>query len=126
MKSLALILLLAVPAWGDTFVATDAWISSDLPVVDVLHGTGITLMDAKMWVADRVHGTCDSEYRELLAAAEGVEDQVGSSTDIFATTLEYRTPAMRLRERADRIDREDAAVARFRAAIKKARECQGR
>ena len=60
------------------------------------------------------------EFVELIEAAGGIVHMLRSSggemgPQVFQTV--YMPPAMRLRNEADRIDRDDAAIARFRKAL---------
>ena len=60
---------------------------------------------------------------DLLEASKGLLPFLRTSTDITKSYPVYRPPAMGMREAADRMDREDAAVKRFREAVER---CAGK
>lgn len=57
--------------------------------------------------------------QELFEAASGISHLLHSSGAGYVThDLMYRTPAAALRQQADKIEKDDAAISRFFAAIR--------
>ena len=65
-----------------------------------------------------IHATI-TDIAELIEAAIEIEPylNMGHSSEFIQPV--YKTPAQRLREAADRIEREDAAIQRFRKALER-------
>jgi hypothetical protein len=60
----------------------------------------------------------DACWIELAHAAQEVEPYLSESVSITTHDLLYRTPAQQLREEADRMEKRDAAIRRFKKALK--------
>lgn len=64
----------------------------------------------------------DELDRVIVELAVAVRPMLKASTDVEVVDLVYKSPAMRLREQAERYEREDALVFRLRAACDRRRE----
>lgn len=66
-----------------------------------------------------------AEIERLRDALKGLLEHVHKSTDPIISDCMWRSPATRMREEADRVERMDHAVTRARAALEMARCADG-